>query len=308
MSFNFTKTLQDVYNTGYAIIKQPENSTSYDTTTFFLPKINEAQQDINNWWLINLSTWQTLDKISLPFNQSTQFYSSVINTSLTAVAVVWWTTLDATTTDYPTSWTLYIAWDIITYTWTSSTQFTWVTWINFAHESWKQIRLLFTLPTNFWQLNRIFYKNRFTLVSVDQRDLLSQDSFNRFNFFNDEYWDNLRNEFYYSLIDWQYLLPLIPSETWKQIRFEFEKKPTQLVAGNASSQTLGIPDEYSLSTITYLSVSKMLIERWEADEWIKLNNIWFQNVKKMYDYYNTIKSELIYNQRVRTQKDWWLNI
>jgi len=46
MSATFTKTLQDVIDTSYAIIKQPQDSTAYDLNNFFVPKANEAQNDI----------------------------------------------------------------------------------------------------------------------------------------------------------------------------------------------------------------------------------------------------------------------
>jgi hypothetical protein len=52
----------------------------------------------------------------------------------------------------------------------------------------------------------------------------------------------------------------------------------------------------------------MLMNRWEAQEWIKLASYWFNNVKSMYEFYATQKWELPFGQRVRTGSDSYLNI
>jgi hypothetical protein len=76
----------------------------------------------------------------------------------------------------------------------------------------------------------------------------------------------------------------------------------------SSTDLATIPDQFSLNTIPYLAVSEMMMNRWEADEWIKLNNFWYKEVKKLYKTYQTKTKELIYWQRIRTASDWSINI
>lgn len=98
----------------------------------------------------------------------------------------------------------------------------------------------------------------------------------------------------------QYILFLVAQLSGQPISIDYQKKPTQL---SDVTDVLTIPDEYSLNTIPYLAVSEMLANRGEMDEAIKLNNFGFQNVKSMYQFYDTQRQELNYNQRVRTVSD-----
>lgn len=82
-------------------------------------------------------------------------------------------------------------------------------------------------------------------------------------------------------------------------------KPTQLVS---PTDILTIPDDYSLNTIPYMAVSEMLMNRGESEEGTRLNNFGFQNIKSMYQFYQTQRNELQYNQRVRTVSDGYLAI
>jgi hypothetical protein len=82
-----TKTLQDVYNIAYAIIKQPENCTAYPTT-LMKSFINKAQNDICYGNVHNLSTNERLEKQALTFLEKNQFYTSHNYTTLTSDCVV----------------------------------------------------------------------------------------------------------------------------------------------------------------------------------------------------------------------------
>lgn len=53
----------------------------------------------------------------------------------------------------------------------------------------------------------------------------------------------------------------------------------------------------------YLAVSDMLADRMETEEAYRLNNVGFNAVKSMYQFYATQRAELVYNQRVRTVSD-----
>jgi hypothetical protein len=63
-----------------------------------------------------------------------------------------------------------------------------------------------------------------------------------------------------------------------------------------------------LNTIPYMAAAEILINRGETEEWMRLNNIGFNNIKSMYQFYATQRAELEYNQRVRNSSEWFLNI
>jgi hypothetical protein len=70
-------------------------------------------------------------------------------------------------------------------------------------------------------------------------------------------------EYYYSVIDARWLLFIIPSVSGRMLGFEYQKTVATLLNG---TDTLTIPDEYSLSTIPYLAVSEMMYNRGESEE------------------------------------------
>jgi hypothetical protein len=57
-----------------------------------------------------------------------------------------------------------------------------------------------------------------------------------------------------------------------------------------------------------MAVAEMMCQRWETEEWIRLNNFGFQNIKSMYAFYTTQRNELPYNVRIRTSSDGFLNV
>ncbi len=309
-----TKTLQDCYDIAYWIIAQGQDSTAYPLT-LMKSFINKAQRDISYWNVQNLSTNERLEKQSLTFLESNQFYTTHQYRTLSANAVVWATTLTCTNT-FLSSGYLWINWNIISYSWNNWTTITWIpaTWlyaIKFAFLSWTQVFQLDVLPTDLWQLSRAFLiinntRVRQTLIWIDDRDLTNPISSSYlYNFFTDWYnWNWQGREWYYSIIRWQFILFITPQVDWNPISLEYQVKPTELVD---PTDVLTIPDEYSLTTIPYMAVAEMIINRWEMDEWMKLNNIWFNNIKSMYQFYNTQRNELIYNQRVRTVSDTFYN-
>lgn len=312
-----TKTLQDIYDIAYAIIKQPENCSAYPTV-LLKSFVNKAQNDICYGNVHNLSTNERLEKQALTFIEQNQFYTTHNYTTLSATATVWWTTLTCTNT-LATSGYLWINGNIISYSGNDWTTITWIPniWdysIKFAHISWTQVFQLDVLPTDFWQVSRAFItlnttRVRSKLISVDDRDLNSPTPNSYlYRFFFDRWYSNntwLWQEWYYSIIRWQFILFMVPQQDWQAISFEYQKKPTQL---SANTDVLTIPDEYSLNTIPYMAIAEMMANRWEMDEAMKLNNFWFNNIKSMYQFYVTQRWELPYNQRVRTSSDWFLNI
>jgi len=303
-----TKTLQDIRNIAYWIIKQPQNSSAYPLALFD-SFANKAQNDICYGNVTNLQTQEQLAKVTLPFLNSTQFYSSSLKSTLTALSVVWATTLPCNTEWLATSWFIYLKGDIISYSGVNANWLTWVpaTWtgsISFAFEAGTPIVQLYALPADFGQPVSVNYNSNQKLKNIDQRDLVSEvptSPFLQRYFRNDFTSDTQFSEYYYTVINAQYLLFIIPSAEGKMLRFEYQKAPEQMVD---AADLATIPDDYILNTVPYLAIAEMMANRWEMNEALMLNNFAFVNTKNMYKFYQTQKWELQYNQRVRTSKDY----
>lgn len=309
-------TLQDCYDIAYGLIAQGQDSTAYPLT-LMRSFINKAQNDICFGAVHNLATNERLDKQAFTFLEKNQYYTTHNFSTLASDAVVWWTTLSCTNT-FATSGYLWIMGNIIQYTGNNWTTISWIsaTWeysIQFAHIAGTQVFQLDVLPTDIGQLSKAFLtmvttRIRIPLVWVDNRDLNSPipNSY-IYKFFYDRAYYNgtgLGREWYYSMMRGQFILFLVPQQDSQPISVEYQAKPTQLVL---PTDELTIPDEYSLNTIPYMAVSEMLANRGDIDQSIQLNNYWFNNIKTMYQFYNTQRTELMYNQRIRTASDWFLS-
>ena len=311
-----TFTLQEVYDSCYWIIAQGEDSTAYPTSllkTF----INKSQNDICYGTIQNLSTNERLKKSALNFLEANQFYTSFNFATVTTLAVVWATTLTCTNT-LNSSGYIWINGDIISYSANDWTTISWIpaTWdysIQFAHTAGTQVFQLDELPTDYWQVSRIFLtlnnvKTRIELKWIDNRDLTAPVPNSYIHrFFNERGYSDTSwvwKDWYYSILRGKFILYLVPQTNWQALSFEYQKQPTQL---SATTDVLTIPDDYSLNTIPYMAIAEMMANRGEMDEAIKLNNFWFQNIKSMYEFYNSQRVELMYNQRVWTSSDWFFN-
>lgn len=309
-------TLQDVYNTWYWIIAQWQDSTAYPLD-LFKTFVNKAQNDICYGNIANLQSWERIDKQALTFLEKNQFYTTYNYATLADDTTIWATSITCTNV-FPNSGYLWFNGNIISYTGNDGSTISWIpaTWeyaIQFAFQAWTQIFFLNELPADFWQPSRIFLtldwtRARVNLISVDNRNLSSPvpDSY-IYRFFYDKWystWTWVWKEWYYSLMRWRFVLFLVPQINSQAISFEYQKKPTQLVnPGDA----LTIPDDYSLNTIPYMAVSEMLANRGDIDQAVWLNNFGFQNIKSMYQFYQTQRAELPYWQRVRTSSDGFMN-
>lgn len=182
--------------------------------------------------------------------------------------------------------------------------------IPFAFVAGTQAFQLNTLPTDFGQVSRAFLtmqtsRYRYQLVPVDDRDLSTPiPNTGLYNFFFNQGYNyngtGFGQEWYYSLLRGTFVFFMVPQTDDQPISFEYQIAPTQLAL---VTDTLTIPDAYSLNTIPYMAVSEMMANRGEMDEAIKLNNFGYQNIQSMYEFYATQRGELPYNVRVRNSSD-----
>lgn len=303
-----SKSLQDIRNIAYSILKTNENASAYPPVLMD-SFINKAQNDICIGNLKNLKTGEILSKPTLGFLAKEVFYKSVQRSTISAPLTIGATTVTvADTTPYPTSGAIWIDGMLVSYIAKSATQFTGCTGVIADMPAGSKLLAMYLLPSDFAQMTSSYYITgtagvQRRMIGMDYRDfkesLLNQTTFQV------QRTDSFLNvgEIYYTIVNGLYFLPFSPWSGFN-IRFEYQKLPTTLID---IADIATIPDTYVLSTIPYIAVSEMLFNRGEPDIGIELNNLWYSNVKTMYSFYTGQQKELNYNQRVRTSRDGMLN-
>jgi len=301
-----SKTLQDLRNQAYGILKTNESATAYPTILMdsFL---NKAQNDICIGNLKNIKTGEILMKPQLNFLNKDTFYKSVTRSTISQAFVAGATTVfTSSTSSFPSSWALWIDGMIVTYTATTSTSFTGCSGLITSMGAGAKLYSLSPLSSDFSQMTSAYYipssgGSQSRMIGIDYRDfketVLNLTSYNVQR-------QTINWEYYYTIINGLYILAFAPV-SGNNIRFEYQKLPTTMTL---TSDLVTIPDTYCLNTIPYIAVSEFLFNRGEPDIWIELNNFWYNNVKTMYAFYNDQQVEKNYNQRVRTSRDGFINV
>ena len=288
-------TLSELRTIGYSLLREEEDSTVYPYTLIDL-NLNMAQQNIcSTGRVINPLTKEEVRKWKLHFMNEVVYYKNTPPTSLASDAVVWATTLTvSSTTNFPTTWALYIAWDIILYTGTTWTQFTWCTWILYPFQSWMSVSEAFIMPANYWSITNVTYNNKIKLPWKLYDDIfedLNQYKWNPFmrnqalSFYETPY----RIAPFYTIIKWQYMVIFNYNDLNWIVQVRYEKVPTTMTTW--SSVTIIDNDLYAQSTLPHLAVGTMLFYRWEEQRGWQLISYAISNLRMMYDWYNSVDRE-----------------
>jgi hypothetical protein len=303
-------TLQQLRDATYNILNENQDSTTYPSSLVDT-MINMAELKICNGSVTKYSSWEVLEPGALPFLYATEIYSTVLDISLATATTIGATTLTVNTTaNYPTSGTLWIEQNIVTYTGKTPTTFTGCSWVEFPFTAGTSISLLFSMPTDYMNAVRVTYDRRFQLDYKDYRNLfLDMKSFKstaRNNYFNDGYDYGQSRVPCYTIIQGQYLLPVNINSSARPIVLQYNKLPTLMTL---AANTCTVPDRWSLSTIPYVAVAEMFYNRGEEQRGMMLNdNFGYSQVRSMYDFYNKQHTENIFGQRIVSYKDGNFNI
>jgi len=307
--------LQTITDKMYSLLREEETASWSYNLSFLQDLANQSQLRICSGKLFNPLQNKSIRKGRMPFLNSDQFYSNLAWTSITVEAVVWATTLDAVTTNYPASGSLFVDWNLLTYTWVTGTQFTGIPtsgeWsILFAHTNWTSVYIAFDLPSDYSNAIQVIYNNSYKLENK-----LYDDIFENLNSIK---WTNsysLRNNWvywytgqtpFYTLIDDLYLVPFNLNNTGDKIHFRYTKLPTVM---SAITDEVTIPnDQFAIMTIPYLAVWELLYNRWEEQRASEILNFWLWQVQELYDFYNNKSSESPSKTQYKTGKWRFLNI
>lgn len=294
-------TLETLRTISYDILREEQDTSAYPLT-FIDTLLNSAEKRICRGTVINPLNQQAVRKGKLTFLDTSEFYSNVNLTTLSSDATVWGNTLNITnTTDYPSSWAVYINGNIITYTGKNATQFTGVTGIEFVHLSGSQVSIIFALPSDFGSIINVTYGNNFKLDAKLYDDIwedlnsIKNGGYNR----NDAqgYRSQATVKPFYTIIG-NYFLIFNRNNTGDQIHLRYEKKPTVMTV---SASVATIPDE-DASVIAYLAIGELLYNRWEEARWAEVLNFALWQVKEMYTHYNNQSFESISGVQYKTWK------
>lgn len=286
-------TLQDLRDIGYAILREEEDTTAYPLVLMDM-LLNSAEKRICNGTVINPMNGQAVRKGKLSFLDSSSFFSNVNVTTITSDVTTGDVTLNVEDTTYfPSTWSLYIAGNIVTYTGKAATQFTWCTNVLFSHLAGTQVSIIFDLPTDFGSILNITYANNFKLEAKLYDDIwedlnsIKNSGYNRTD--ANGYRSQTDMKPFYTIIGDKFLI-FNRNNTGDQIHLRYEKKATTMTAW---ADTTTIPDDYAQSTIPYLAIGEMLYNRGEESRAAEIINFALWQIKEMYTYYNNRSFESI---------------
>lgn len=274
-------TLQEIIEDVYFNLWESSNSTTY-TLTRVKSKINQVIEDICKWEYNSLIDEQVVYKSNnLPFMNWFTPITLVLNTTLTADANVWDTVISCDTSNLPTSWTLYINWNIIEYTWTTWTTITWVSWILTKLLSWSIAKSLYKLPIDVEKSYRLFVMNS-TSIWVWQFEVPYYDC--RFSQLS-MVWFTIRENWLYKYLDINYN-PIVKD---KLFWLYYTTVSVNLIN---DYDKCSIPYNYSLSIIPKIVAWELLWETEEVNQAVNILKEWYSKLYLMYKNYNSKDKKL----------------
>lgn len=283
-------TLKQLTDIGYDILREEENVTAYPLT-FMQQLMNTSQLRICSWMVKNPLTGDIVKKWKLPFLQTDKFYSNVQDTTISTATASGDTTITvADASSFPSTWTLYIRGNIITYTGTTSTTFTGCSNVLFAHPAGTRVGVVFSLPDNYMNTMNVIYNHKFKVNPMQYDDMFEEMNDYKWTFTTnslstDSYYDSLYwLKPFYTIKDATYLILFNMNRDDEQVLLRYEKIPTEM---SATTDTATIDNDIrAKATIPYLAIGELLFNRGEEKRGGEILNFALWQVKEMYEYYD----------------------
>lgn len=288
-------TLNQITDTMLWILREEGFSSAYPQILMEL-LANAAQQDILGGRVIHPITGEEAQAWDLHFLNKDVYYSNVMSTYLTADTTIWATTLYAVTTDYPTSWNLYLGQQVVSYTGITWTSFTWVSGILFPYLAGTQVSIAFALPDDFSDVKNVIYNGKFKMPAKQYDDIFESmndykgSNVNR-NKTSNIYESPYRVAPFYTIKDAAYLIIFQMNTSGESIHLRYECLAPMMTSTWTPVDCFIDNDIYALVTIPYLAVAMMMFERWEEQRGSAVFNNAIKNVKKLYSWYNDTSYE-----------------
>lgn len=324
-------TLQNLYDVSYNILREDQSDVSAYPLSLVGAFLNWAQLDFCSGNIINpvpmSDELKYAKKWQLPFLDSTAFYTNIAPVYLTygtwprtfdSILALGYTfdslppytfdDLSATslivgdTSNYPTSWKVFIQGAIVPYTGKTEYSLTGCTLPNFTFQAGAQVSPVFTLPTDYLSTKNVVYNNSVKLEAQLYDDVFEMlNQYKGTNYHNDTQSVANNNSPYYSkpfytLINSTDFVIWNLNQQGAMIRLRYEKKPTTMTL--VSDTTTIDNDTYSTLILPYLAIAELLYSRGEEDRAQKLYNHAVARCKKAYIFYNNQVFEDINGKRV----------
>ena len=274
-------TIGNILSKIYYLMWEKTTSTTYDMANIVLPKYNAIRKSIFKWNITDIRNQVPYKGWDLIFLRKTQTFTLKSNLSNTVEILKTDTTITlSNTTNYSTSWIVLVEWDIVTYTWKTSTQLTWCSWITVYHSTWCNIKQIFALNSDFWKPYLLEFNNsnnQYYLPYIDFRDK------NKWLKYYTLIGDNIN---YLNIVwnDWNYY-------------FKYYYLPTDRTTSNYNSNEI-IPDEY-IDMICYIVAGELLFWAEETAQWQNLLSIWYPKLIEFYKNYTETTKSINKNIRFR---------
>ena len=257
--------LAEVYNEVYDLMWEKSTSTTYPVTSV-VSLINRYIARICKWQVVSLLNPQIVYRAgNLKFLEKNIYYTNIANQTLSTEIVVGSVEIETITTDAPTSWSVLIDWEIITYTGKTSTKLTGVTGITTTHEVGTQISRVYLLPTNIIKPFQVYDVKG---SEVDYSDF-------RFNEKATYYTIMTQDNKDYIYFGWCNLNNML---------VKYYKKPSVLVYGEDDEEEIELPDDYWLDIVAPLIAGDMQYSKGEEIDLAQNNlNKWYSALQEFFD-------------------------
>ena len=296
-------TLAELRTLCYKILREDEDVSNYPYTLIdsFL---NSAELDFCSGLIKNPFTNAVEKKGKLPFLNTSYFYQNIPAISLSEDTTINATTLTVSdTTNYPSAGKIYIAGDIITYTWKTATTFTWCTGVSYPFQSWMQVSPVFDLPTDYMSTIQVVYNNKAKLEPKQYDEV--------YNSLKDIKWASnqfderqqapftswFRTSPFYTIVDWKYIIIWNLNDSWI-IHLRYEKQPAWMT--DIDDVSIIPNDIQARNILPQYAVGQMLYYRGEEERAASIINFALALIKQAYTYYN--------NQGMENQSGYGYNV
>lgn len=293
------KTLADLRNKCYNILREEENSSAYPYSLVD-DLINSALWSVCSWLYVNPLTKEEIHKGQLPFLNKEVFYETSLTQYVAEDVNVWDTSIAMNTGTRPNSWVCYIWGNIIEYREKDENHLLQCTGINGKIKAWEQASIIYKIPSDFMSPINVILDDRVQIgnknyddVFEGLRDIKGNADYRVHN------WRGYDNPFYV-IKDWKYFMPYNINTSWNVFRLRYECKPNYLI--NAEDVCIIPDDVYAMSVIPYLAVWETMYNRWEEQRGAEVINWGGWELKKFYKFYNNQGVERNTSQQYKMAK------
>jgi len=282
----------------YSILREDENDSTAYPLSLVDSTINAAYNSLMAGTIMEPSGWY-MKKGKLPFLQKHAFYQNVLSTTLSVATTVWASSLSITVTTNLSSVSpsyLWVAGNIVSYTWKTSTTVTWVQNVLFAHLSGTRLYQAFTLPTDYMNTVQVSYNNSVPVMYMDENEIYQMLNGikawwgNNYSYISTQSTTQFpQNKAFYTIADGLYFLPFFIDNNTGMFHLVYNRQVTAL---SATTDAVIIPsDIFALDTIPYVAVAELMFNRGEEQRGQAILAYAYPKIKSMYSYYNKQGSE-----------------